>query len=477
MDTVKSRSKDAKVGTNRLVQLLGQWSSGTGPIYQQLASGVESLIDDGSLRAGDRLPPERRFAEDLAVSRGTVVKAFDLLESNDRVSRVQGQGTTVTGNLVRTSTDADFVGERLWMNEGGALDLLKAIPRLLPSMAALVDNLNLSEHVADLDGSEPLGWWSLREMIAELHTSQGMATSPHQIMVTSGAQQAITLVVNSMVHPGDTVLGEDDTWPGLIDAVRHRGARFEPVRMDQHGIIVDELEAKVSRFRPVLIALNPQHQNPTGTRLPPERVEAVASIAQRYRVPVLEDRVAADLGFDRRHLPAIDEFQTGGYGITVGSICKVAWPGLRLGWMRADAQVVNRLRSHKAVLDMFTPALSQLLGIEVIRRYDEFVAARVEDIRPSAEVLTRRIKADFEGWSFVAPRGGLSLWATLPNGVSADAFVQAASQRGVLAASGRQFCPNDADCSSIRIPFTAPVDVLETAMDRLAETWDSFIRS
>ena len=122
---------------------------------------------------------------------------------------------------------------------------------------------------------------------------------------------------------------------------------------------------------------------------------------------------------------------------------------------------------------MFTPALSQLLGIEVIRRYDDFVAARVAELQPSAEVLARRITRDFDGWTFNPPRGGLSLWATLPNDISADAFVQAAGHRGVLVASGREFCPNDADCSSIRLPFTAPVDVLETAMDRLAETWAS----
>ena len=473
MSIAESRSKESKLGSNRLVQLLGQWLDGTGPIYQQLAEGIESLIEDGSLRAGDRLPPERRLAEALLVSRGTVVKAFDVLEANDLVARVQGRGTTVTGNLVKTTTNESFVGERLWMNEGGALDLLKAIPRLLPPMTELVNNIALDNYGDDLDGSEPLGWWGLREAIADLHTSQGMQTSPHQVMVTSGAQQALTLVVNSMVHPGDTVLGEDDTWPGLIDAVRHRGARFEPVRMDHDGIVVEELEAKVARFRPVLIALNPQHQNPTGTRLPEDRVKAVASIARRYRVPVLEDRVTADLGFDRRHLPAIDEFEAGGYGITVGSICKIAWPGLRLGWMRADAQVVNRLRSHKAVMDMFTPALSQIMGIEVIRRYDDFVAYRIEDLQPSAELLVDRLRRDFKEWTFVPPKGGICLWATLPNGISADAFVQSASHRGVLVASGREFCPNDADCSSIRIPFTAQLHTLETAMDRLAETWHS----
>lgn len=468
------RAKSAKVGTNRVIQLLGQWSNGSGALYRQLAESLTLLIDEGTLRSGDRLPPERALASSLSVSRGTVVKAFELLEEEGRVSRVQGRGTTVNGLNVRSARSEPFVGERLWMAEGGAIDMLKAIPRILPGTAALVDNINLATYSSDLDGSEPLGWWKLREAIAELHTSQGLQTSPHQIMVTTGAQQAIALIINSMVQPGDVVLGEDDTWPGLIDSVRQRGARFEPVKMDHEGIIIADLEAKVDRFRPALIALNPQHQNPTGTRLPVDRVRAVAEIALRYRIPVLEDRVAADLGFDRRHLPAIDEFDTGGYGLTVGSICKIAWPGLRLGWMRADAQVINRVRSHKAVLDMFTPALSQLLGIEVIKRYDDFVAERIADLRLSANVVLDWLERDFEGWTFLPPRGGYSVWATLPDDVSADAFVQAAGLQGVLAASGRNFCPNDADCSNIRIPFTAPPQVLDEAMERLSQTWKNF---
>lgn len=453
---------------------MGQWSNGSGALYHQLAASLTGLIDEGTLRSGDRLPPERAFATALSVSRGTVVKAFELLEEQQRVSRVQGRGTTVNGANVVSTQHEPFVGERLWMAEGGALDLLKAIPRILPGTTELVDQIDLASYASDLDGSEPLGWWRLREAIAELHTSQGLQTSPHQIMVTTGAQQAITLVISSMVQPGDVVLGEDDTWPGLIDAVRQRGARFEPVKMDHDGIIIADLEAKVDRFRPALIALNPQHQNPTGSRLPIDRVKAVAAVAQRYRVPVLEDRVAADLGFDRRHLPAIDEFETGGYGVTVGSVCKIAWPGLRLGWMRADAQVINRIRSHKAVLDMFTPALSQLLGIEVIERYDDFVAERLADLRLSADVVIDRLERDFEDWSFVPPRGGYSVWVTLPGEVSADAFVQAAGLQGVLAASGRNFCPSNADCSNIRIPFTAPPHILEQAMDRLSQTWQSF---
>lgn len=461
-----------------MVQLLGHWSGGSGPLYRQLAERLTASIDDGTLRVGDRLPAERSLADALSVSRGTVVRAYDEVAALGAVARLQGSGTTVQGHDLRSESRPDrFVGERLWTPDLASVDLLKAIPTMLPAVAELISSIDLDPHVGDLDEAEPLGWWRLRQRIADLHTRQGLPTSPHQILVTCGAQQAISLTISVMVRPGDVVIGEDDTWPGLIDAVRHAGARFEPVLLDHDGIIVDDLATKIDRFRPSLMAFNPQHQNPTGSRLPAARVEAVAELARRHRVPVLEDRVAADLGFDRRHLPAIDEYDTGGYGMLAGSLCKVAWPGLRLGWLRADAQIINRMRSHKAVADMFTPALSQLLGLEIVERYDEFVAARLDQLRPSVDLVVEALERDLPEWSFPSVRGGLSVWAMLPKEASATAFVQHATRHGVSIASGRQFCPNDVDCANVRLPYTAAPNVLQEGMRRLADAWRTFDRA
>ena len=149
-----------------------------------------------------------------------------------------GVGNCHLGNLAEQSNNPFAVGERLWMAEGAAIDLLKAIPAMLPEVRELLTSIDLGPHAEDLDGAEPLGWWRLRERIAALHTRQGLPTAPHQILVTSGAQQAILLVVLTMVRPGHVVLGEDDTWPGLIDAVRQVGARFEPIKLDTEGLII-----------------------------------------------------------------------------------------------------------------------------------------------------------------------------------------------------------------------------------------------
>lgn len=474
----QSSARSTKLDPSSLADFLGRWSAGDGPLYRQLVGAVEALVDDGTIRAGDQLPAERALADALAVSRGTVVRAYDSLADAGRVRRVQGSGTTVAGNRIPAAAQADdFVGDPLWAANDDAISFLKAIPSLLPEVHDAITSVDLAAHGADLDTAEPLGWWSLRSRIADHCTADGLPTTPHQIMVTSGAQQALALTIRSIVHPGDVVLGEEHTWPGLIDLVVHQGARYVPVQMDAGGVDAVQLERLVERYRPGLVVLNPQNHNPTGSRMADERVAEIARIARDYRVPVAEDRVAANIGFDRRRLPAIADHDTGGHDVTLDSLCKVAWPGLRLGWVRADAQLISRMRAHKAVDDMFCSLLSQAAGLAVLDRYEAIIAARVDQLRPRLDVLTEALDAELPEWSYQRPRGGLSVWVTLPTGVSADAFVRHAARHGVLVASARQFGAEAVDSRQIRLPFTAPEVELAEGMRRLVGAWHSFDRT
>lgn len=461
-----------------MADLLGRWSAGPGPLYRQLVGAVEGLVDEGTVRAGDQLPAERALADALAVSRGTVVRAYDTLAEAGRVRRVQGSGTTVAGNRIPAAAPTDdFVGDPLWAASDDAISFLKAIPALLPEVHDAITAVDLAAHGADLDTAEPLGWWSLRSRIAAHCTADGLPTTPHQILVTSGAQQALAVTVRSVVHPGDVVLGEEHTWPGLIDLVVHQGARYVPVQMDAGGVDAVQLERLVERYRPGLVVLNPQHHNPTGSRMDADRVAEIARIARDYRVPVAEDRVAAHLGFDRRRLPAIADHDTGGHDVTLDSLCKVAWPGLRIGWVRADAQLISRMRAHKAVDDMFCSLLGQAAALAVLDRYDEIISARLAQLRPRLDTVTAALDTELPEWSYLRPRGGLSVWVTLPTGVSADAFVRHAARHGVLVASGRQFGAEEVDSRQLRLPFTSPEPELAEGMRRLVGAWHTFDRA
>ena len=264
--------------------------------------------------------------------------AYDRLRDLDRVQRTQGSGTRVVASPTGDVAGHEVPGDQLFAGADTSVNLLLATATVLPVVLELVRSVDYRDHAAVLDTAEPAGIGELRRAIARHVTQSGLATEPEQIVVTSGAQQAIALVGALLARPGDVVATESTTWPGLAGTVKAAGARTYGVAMDRYGIIPDELEAAVERLRPAFIGLNPHHHNPTGTRLSPARREAVATLAADYGVPLVEDRVTAHLAFDGNVPRPLAAETPHAAHFVVDSINKVAWPGLRIGWVRTDAQ-------------------------------------------------------------------------------------------------------------------------------------------
>ena len=466
MDHDQSRSAD------RLASQLGLWADGPGALYVLLAGAVADLIETGVIRAGEVLPPERRLAAALSVSRGTVVSAYGLLVERGLVERIRGSGTRVVGDGPALEVGSARIGDPLFATAGRAINLLVAVPRIRPAVVDLVDSVSLADHRPLLDDEEPAGIAPLRQAIAARLTADGVPTTHHQVIATAGAQQATVLAVALLVGPGDVVVHEDTTWPGLIDAVRRFGGRPQGITMDEDGLVVDELRSVVDRQRPVLVALNPHHHNPTGTRLTPRRRAEVAAVAVEYGVPVLEDRVMARLAFDGQVPPPLAADGPAHLHLTVDSVNKIAWPGLRLGWIRADAQMVAQLRSLRAMLDLYSSIPSQLAALRILDACEGIVDDRIGELRTNAEIVVTRLRELVPSWRFTPPRGGLAVWLELPHG-SASAFCAHAARFGVLVAGGRQF-GSVADDRHLRIPFTASPAELDEAVRRLAAAWTHF---
>lgn len=459
--------------------MIGLWSLGRGSLYSQLSAAIKRLIESGAIRNGDLLPPERGLADVLEVSRGTVVSAYRRLAEEMLVERTQGSGTRVRTAEVSGVDPADRIGDALFEAVPRSIDLLTAVPRVTPRVLKAAESVDLSAHREYLDDSEPAGILPLRECIAERMTRDGLPTTQQQILVTSGAQQGILLCSMLLTRPGDVVLCEATTWPGLVDNVTRLGGRTHGVAMDADGIIPEELERAIVSLRPRFIALNPHHQNPTGTRLAPDRRREVAELATRYAVPLVEDRVVARLAFDGQvpvplAASAPDDGRSGSH-LVVDSISKVAWPGLRLGWIRADAQVIARLRSLRALADLYSSTHSQISALALLADLDAIVDERIAELRDQADHLVAAMNRDLPEWEVHRPRGGLVLWIRLPEG-SASLFSEHAARFGVLVANGRQFGSNSDD-QHVRIPFTAPTDELDEGVRRLAAAWAQFDRS
>lgn len=469
-----ARSNARQVAPNSLIGRLGAWSTGSGPLYRQLAEAIAELIGDGELRRDDQLPPERPFAAELAVSRGTVAAAYEWLQEMGLVTRRQGSGTRVTGARTRALTaSTDFTGGPLFERVPRAIDLLRAVPTISPIVETIVADRSVLPPPGWSDTVEPAGLPELRSRIAQRYEREGLPTSPEQILVSSGAQQGLLLTLSLLVTPGDTVICEFTTWPGLTDTVRRLGGRIHSIGMDDHGLDVDELRSAVQRLRPTCIAINPHHHNPTGTRLPPDRRAEVANIAADYGVALIEDRVVAPLAFDRIVPPPLAAHRPDADSFVVDALSKTAWAGLRIGWVRADQQAIHQLRSLKTLDDQMSALPSQMLAIAIIDELDDIIAQRIDQLRGRAGVLRDAVVRQLPDWTTNPVRGGLVTWSELPFG-SASAFARFATRFGVAVAGGREFSSTRTIDDHIRIPFTADEGTLVEAVDRLAAAWAAF---
>lgn len=465
-----SGEMDQHLGADELVGLLGAWAGGARPVYEQLARRIGALVDDGLLRDGARLPAERGLAATLGVSRGTVVRAYGALEDDRRVERRQGSGTRVRSAEVpgpprRHRTTPLF-------DSSASTALLKAVPRNLLDLPAELAALAGAGPASQID-LEPEGLWSLRCAVAEHLSDHGVATEPAQVLVSSGTQHACSLVIRALCRPGDVVLTEALTWPGLTDTISATGARSYGVGMDAHGIRTEELRAAVERLRPAAVVLNPHHHNPTGSRLVPHRRREVADIAADYGVPVVEDRAYAALAFDGVVEPPIAVHRPDAPVIVIDSISKVVWDGLRIGWVRGSVDLIGRLRLLRAIDDMGTAIPSQLLAERILPRFDDLLAVRVEELTRKAAHAFDVVSDLLPEWTVAPPVGGGSLWTTLPVR-AARAFRGHAARAGVLVVTDEAFSTGEAADESIRLPFTAPEDVFRGAIEQLASAWAGF---
>ena len=467
--------RSGEVSAEVLAARLGRWTQGEGTLAARLSDGVAALISGGELRAGDRLPAERGFAAASAVSRGTVVAAYADLAERGLVDRRQGSGTRVAGVATPAIASAQRPGrgEALFSASPNTIDLLRTVPQLSDLAVQLIREHRPRLELALLPETDPAGLPALRELIAEMYCAEGTPTTREQILVTHGAQQAISLVINALVSLGDVVLAEEVTWPGVTDSVGLRGGVVHGIPMGHDGLDVDALEVAIARLRPVAIALNPHHQNPTGTRLPAAARHRVAELAAQYGVPVIEDRVVAGISFDGVVPPTLAAERADAPIIVVESVSKWAWAGLRIGWLRADPVLVRRLRAARQLADQSTSVPGQLLALDLLGKAVDLRTA-TSRIHGERLTLVRSLLAEhLPDWRWIEPRGGLSLWAALPVG-SAGAFSRIAAVHGVSIAGSAAFAASVLPDDHIRIPFTAPDDVLTEGVRRLGVAWREY---
>lgn len=458
-----------RIGPASVTRLLGAWrGERTGPAYRQLADGLRLLILDGRLPLDVVLPGERELAQALEVSRTTVTAALGRLRDDGFLDRRQGAGARTRlpagpGERGVTPIVAGAAGE-------GLLDMASAAPPAAEVMhqayAAALSALpaHLPEH-----GYAPLGLGVLRETIAARYTRRGLPTTPDQIMVTNGALHALALMLRLTCGPGDRVVIDHPTYPHAIDAIQRASLRALPVGLPGGGWDVEGVAAALRQSGPRLAYFIADFQNPTGRWMPAETRAAIVEAALRARTTVIFDETLLDLWLDGPAQPYGFEEPDEGL-VRLGSTGKSFWGGLRLGWIRADAQTIQALSLRRSSLDLGTPVLEQLAAVHLLENEEPVLDARRALLCGQRDHLLGLVRAALPDWKVASPPGGLSLWAELPAPVS-TALAATSERFGVRLAAGPRFGVDGAFERFLRLPYTLSPEALTEVVGRLAQAY------
>jgi DNA-binding transcriptional MocR family regulator len=448
-------------------------------LFRQLARAIAGAIERGVFGRGTRLPPERALAAAMVVSRGTAVAAYDVLVADGLVERRQGSGTYVLGAGVLglpPGREGSALVHRLVELSAGPSTIIDLSISVLHDASAMPAVSLVSSELGAVHpdtGYSPWGLTGLRERIATHVTDWGLPSHADEIVITTGAQQAISAAAACWLRPGDTVVVEDPTYPGAVAAFGQAGAQLRGVAVDRAGVQVDELAAALAD-RPALVYLQSTLHSPTGAVLSDTRRRKVAALITDARVPLLEDLALADLAWAPAPPPIASYCRDASVAV-VGSLSKLFWGGLRLGWVRAPAPLAIRFANVKATQDLGSSAVSQVLAERLLRSLDDasgaqYVARLHTQLRSRYETLAAALRMRLPGWTWDPPSGGLSIWVKLPV-ANAETFAQTALRHGVAVATAAALSPSTLHGNRLRLSFSGPPDELEEGVNRLAAAW------
>ncbi|RVT38901.1 PLP-dependent aminotransferase family protein [Sphingobium algorifonticola] len=465
------------IGPASLVRHLGQWRSGnTGdPAWRQLARALKLLVMDGRVPLGVRVPGERELAFALGISRTTVAAAFNQLRDEGYLLSRQGSGTVTRvpgggGTIAEAIVEDDATGMIDWTAAAlpAPAGLWQAYEAALAQLPAWLTGL----------GYEASGIPRLREAIAADYGRRGCPTHSDQILVTSGAQHGLALILHLLAGPGDRVVVDHPTYHNALLAIARHNCRAVPVGLPASGWDIDAWHATLRQTAPRFAYVIADHHNPTGRHMDAATRRALVQTAARTRTPLVIDETMADMALDgdlfgqgSADVPPVAAFESDGDDtgtvISIGSASKRFWGGLRIGWIRADVQTIAALGRLRSSIDMATPVAEQLVAAALLDGTVATDGGRRAALRDMRDRLVALLAERLPDWRVPVPAGGLSLWVEMPT-AQASALAAMAQAHGLRIAPGPRFGVDGAFERFVRLPFTLAPAHVAPAVDRLA---------
>ena len=468
------------------------------PIYRQLIRQIRARIDSGSLPAGARLPASRDLARQLKISRISVVNAYTELQAAGLLSARAGRGTFVSRERERaaganpaqrphhtTARRAASIREMMRLaRKPGVINFSHGSPpkEFFP-VRHMQDAIN---HVIERDGADalsyevPEGYLPLRVAVRDYVRAIGIECRHDDVLITGGAQQAIDLVLQSLMSDGETLVTASPTYLGIMDIAAARRVHIHGIPIDEEGIRIDALANALDDVRPRLIYVMPSYQNPTGHLMPMYRRRQLIRLAEEHGIPILEDEVYREFRFDGEALPPLKALDESGVVIHANAFTKMLLPGMRIGYLIAAEPYYQRLVRVKQAADISTSGLNQRTIHLMLERgilAKQLERNRLELRRRRDAALAAAERHLPAGSSWYSPGGGLYLWVELPaDGPSAAETFISAIQHDVAFAIGSMFYTSDGGSHAMRLNYGIhKPDAIFEGFKRIGAAWKALV--
>jgi 2-aminoadipate transaminase len=465
-----------------VVQLLPEIDRhGASPLAAQIASFYVRAIQDGRMRAGEKLPPIREVATACDVTRAVVQEAYRELAGRGLVEGTVGRGTTVLGAPATTdaaggeprplSAYAEAALRRSQEMPGApplppGRELVASFAELAPDASRFpVDAWRAAmDDVLQRRGAELLGYGHATNGLPELRAllaARARAIDPQltadDVLVTAGAQQALDLALRTFCAPGDTVVVTAPSYHQMHGLLRAHGLNVVQVPFGADGLALDQLERALHRRQVRLVYLMPTFHNPTGRSLDRAQREALVDVVARTPVPVVEDEYQSSLRTRGEPLPTLRSLDPRGLTVTVSTVSKELFPALRIGWIAGSADLLRPMAAVKRFMDLETSPLLQAALVEFVTRghLDRYLRALRTELRARHDALQRACRKLLPpGCTVTDPDGGFVAWLELPEPGHGERLAELAAERGVRVVPGRVFDLHGQPSRGVRLSLT-----------------------
>jgi len=403
----------------------------------------------------------------LGLNRTTVSAAYELLESEGLIKGHVGRGSFVQGP---GASGNGLRWPELLAEYDAALPALPASVEIsfatsrpaellfpLDEFRAVCDEVMRSDELgAILQLGVPNGYAPLRAHLLQEAQHAGVARPSDDITITSGCQQALDLIQRVLTKPGDVVMAEDPVYPGLAQVFTRGRARLTGIPVGADGMDIDQLQRAIAREKPKLLLITSSFQNPTGATLPLPARHSLLRAARQAGTVVVENDIYADLRYEGSPLPSLKQLDETGDVILLRSFSKIAFPGLRVGWVIAPRPVTAALAAAKQWCDLHSDQFSQAVLLRFaesgrLRRHlERVVAAGTERLRAVLDACDRYLPA---GSRCTRPQGGMNLWVELPDPLDSGELLNRAQRDGVSYLPGKFFAVSRPQPNGLRLSF------------------------